>query len=110
MCSKYATIEHMNSVFDVFTLLMQNKVNTSKTPQIWYGGPAASIIIRKIKRNVGPKEKAKNRKTDGPTHGDVLYTPRVTRQASKRERNGELHFHGLRAHNTKSFRIWCNPL
>ena len=47
---------------------------------------------QKNKRNVGPKERGK---TDGPTHGDVLYTPRVARQASKRERNGELHCHGL---------------
>ena len=36
---------------------------------------------QKNKRNVGPKE---GEKTDGPTHGDVLYTPRVARQASKR--------------------------
>ena len=28
---------------------------------------------QKNKRNVGPKERKK--KTDGPTHGDVLYTP-----------------------------------
>ena len=37
---------------------------------------------QKNKRNVGPKEKTKNKRTR------VLYTPRVTRQASKRERNG----------------------
>ena len=49
---------------------------------------------QKNKRNVGPKERGK-KKTDGPTHGDVLYTPKVARQASKRERNGELHCHGL---------------
>ena len=42
---------------------------------------------QKNKRNVGPKErkkKTKQNKTDGPTHGDVLYTPRVASQASKR--------------------------
>ena len=34
---------------------------------------------QKNKRNVGPKERGKKRKnkqkTDGPMHGDVLYTP-----------------------------------